>query len=226
MATYRPRSAWTSTAPGGDTLSASAVTRINVHYPASGNVRLQGISDADVARRLRGWRQYHIDGRGWSDIGYSMAIDGHGCIWTLRGLDRVGAHSASDSNPSENRHSHGVLFVIGNDEEPTTAAVNAFRQLRADILKRSPKATLVRGHQQVPGASTECPGDPLMELIRAGALAGNPRPEPDPEDDVTQEQLIAAVRIAVHGLLDEAAKGSTPTGRQVRDDLRAIVKDA
>lgn len=183
MTIYRPRSAWTPTAARGDALPASAVDEIDVHYPASGDVRLQGLSEADVARRLRGWRDYHVNGRGWVDIGYNMAVDGAGRIWTLRGLDRVGAHAASDSNPGQNRHSIGVLFVIGDTEQPTAACINAFRQLRADILKRSPRATRLRGHQQVPGASTECPGSPLMELIRSGALAGNPRPTDPPEDD-------------------------------------------
>jgi hypothetical protein len=234
VATYMPRSAWTSTKPAGVNLPASNVTRLNVHYPASGNVVMAGFTAAQVASRLRGWRDYHVNVRGWADIGYNMAIDGAGRIWTLRGIDRVGAHSASAGNPSENRYSIGVLFVVGNTERPTKAAIEAFRQLRADILKRSPKATIVRGHQQVPGASTACPGGPLMDLIRDGVLVGAPPNEPTPPDTGTpeqewsdvasEEQFIAAVRKAFHGLLDEAANRSTPTGRQVADDLNSILQ--
>jgi hypothetical protein len=46
------------------------------------------------------------------------------------------------------------------------------------------------------------------------------------QGDQGQASLINADRIADHGLLDEAANGSTPTGRQVRDDIRTITKDA
>jgi hypothetical protein len=205
MTTYMPRSAWTTTARGGDDLPASAVDEINVHYPASGNVKLNGLSAEDVARRLRGWRQYHIDGRGWSDIGYNMAVDGSGRIWTLRGLDRVGAHAASASNPNQNRHSIGVLFVIGNLEPPTEAAAAAFRQLRADILRRSPRATRVRGHGRVPGASTECPGTALLAAIDGGALTLPPTttPTPEPEDDMPTPKDLWSYRN------DEVEKGDT-----------------
>lgn len=44
--------------------------------------------------------------------------------------------------------------------------------------------------------------------------------------DQGQAWLVNAFRVALHGLLDEAATGRTATGRQVRDDLRAIVKEA
>ena len=43
------------------------------------------------------------------------------------------------------------------------------------------------------------------------------------DDDMTEDQVIAATRKALHGLFREAADGSTPTGRQVRDYLRAVV---
>ena len=44
------------------------------------------------------------------------------------------------------------------------------------------------------------------------------------EDDVTPEEITAAVRTAVHGLLKEAASPDpTPTGRQVRDFLTRIL---
>ncbi|SDT69538.1 peptidoglycan recognition family protein [Jiangella sp. DSM 45060] len=221
--TYKARGVWTPTAAKGDPLPAADVDEIDVHYPASGNVRLQGLSEAQVASRLRGWRDYHVNQRGWVDIGYNMAVDGAGRIWTLRGLDRVGAHAASDSNPSQNRHSIGVLFVIGDDEEPTTACINAFRQLRADILKRSPRATRLRGHQQVNGASTECPGDPLMDLISAGVLAGSPRPtDPQEDDDMTPEQFLAllknkAVRQEINNILAEGFRDGPTTRRELAE---------
>lgn len=43
-----------------------------------------------------------------------------------------------------------------------------------------------------------------------------------PLRDALDKILVHNSRVALHGLLDEAANGRTPTGRQVRDDLFAI----
>jgi hypothetical protein len=71
---------------------------------------------------------------------------------------------------------------------------------------------------------------PLV-LARAKQIVAGTQP---PEDDVpnTQAELVAASRIAVHGLLKEAAAAvagnpddpnNTATGRQVRTFLHAIL---
>lgn len=41
---------------------------------------------------------------------------------------------------------------------------------------------------------------------------------------VAHPTVIGDVRIGIHGILDEAANRSTPTGRQVDDDLSLIIR--
>lgn len=38
-------------------------------------------------------RSWHVDGRGWSDIGYHFYIDLHGEIHKGRDIAKIGAHS-------------------------------------------------------------------------------------------------------------------------------------
>jgi hypothetical protein len=181
MVEYLPRSAWTSTAAGGATLTGSKLLGTSVHYPASGNITMAGMTQAQVAERLRGWRSYHVNTRGWSDIGYQVAIDGAGRVWDLRGIGRVPAASASEANPDANLEWGACLFVVGNSEPPTAAAIAAFRHWRfTRWLVRWVGKTAVRGHGQVPGASTACPGSRLRELIANGTLLQAPATTPAP----------------------------------------------
>lgn len=185
MTTILPRSAWTTTPDNRhQKLDPARVVGLAVHYPAAGNAPLGGLTKAQVARRLEGWRKYHVNSHGWRDIGYNYAIDQSGRIWFLTGLD-VGAHANAVGNTTR----VGVLFVIGDNEKPTDAALAAFRDLRSWILARMPKATRVEGHQQIPGNSTSCPGKPLMAAIRAGQLSGNSNQTPLEDDMELSDQI-------------------------------------
>lgn len=167
------RSKWTSSRNGraGRPLRASGMLGIALHYPASGNVSFGRLSQAAVAAKLRGWRNYHINGNGWADIGYNFAIDQKGRVWDLTSWN-VGAHAGSVGNTRY----VGILLVLGNNEQPSSAMIRAIKGFRTKtVLKRYPRATRIKGHQQVPGNSTACPGRPVMALIRSGKLAGKPK---------------------------------------------------
>jgi hypothetical protein len=191
-----------------------------VHYPGDGNVLYIRLSRAQVAEKLRGYWRYHVLTRKWSDIGYQVAIDQAGRVWDLRGIDRIPAASASDANPDANKEWGACLMVIGNSETPTPAMIEAFRHWRHfRWLARWPGRLQVRGHRQVPGASTSCPGSRLVALIDSGSLSRAPAiPPPTGDDDMS----VADARIALATMFDEAANGSTPTGRNLRKDLAAI----
>ena len=61
------------------------------------------------AATIRGW---HVNGRGWSDIGYHWVIRLAGSIEVGRPLDRSGAHTKG-----ENKDSVGVCYIGGLDED-------------------------------------------------------------------------------------------------------------
>lgn len=185
MVEYLPRSAWTSTAPGGSTLTGRQLLGVSCHYPGDGNVTLAGLTQAQVANRLRGYRSYHVNTRGWSDIGYQVCVDQAGRLWDLRGIGRVPAASASATNPDANLEYGACLWLVGNSEAPTAAAIAAFQHWRQTRwLSRWPNATRIIGHGQVPGASTACPGSRIRALISAGVLAQFPHDPPQEDDDM------------------------------------------
>jgi len=90
--TVHPRTAWSARAPRS-TAYADSVKMAVVHHSASGN----SYTPAQVPAVLRSVQAFHLDGRGWSDIGYNVVIDKFGSVWEGRagGLSRavVGTHA-------------------------------------------------------------------------------------------------------------------------------------
>ena len=168
MADILARSEWTAANRGGGSLAAEKVTGITLHYPASGNTKLNELSKGQVASRLRGWRSYHVSTLGWADIGYNFAVDGSGRTWELRGAGRQGVH-AGNVNPIR----IGILLIVGDNEEPTKEAIDAVNELWAWLQKNhfANIGRSVLGHGQEAGNSTQCPGPKVRALISNGAFS-------------------------------------------------------
>jgi hypothetical protein len=98
-----------------------------VHHTAGTN----GYAPADVPKILRGVYAYHVEGRGWSDIGYNFLVDRFGRLWEGRagGVDRtvLGAHTGGF-----NTDSFGVS-VMGDysKEQPSAETVQAIARVIA-----------------------------------------------------------------------------------------------
>jgi hypothetical protein len=174
MTTYLPRSAWTSTARGGATLTANQLQGLAAHYP--GRATAYGVlTQAQEASILRGIRDWSVNSKGFADIDYQVCITQAGRVWDLRGIGRVPAAHASSANPSGNWQFGAVLLLIGNNEQPSSAMIEAFRHFRTQVwLPRWAGTTNIRDHSQVPGASTTCAGPRVRTLISNGSLAGSP----------------------------------------------------
>lgn len=163
MTTYLSRSTWTSTAASGVSIGGGELVGVAVHWPGTTQATIGATSQSSMANRLRSYRNYHVGTKGWRDIGYNLAIDQAGRVWMLRSTawhgNLVGAHCASASNPRANHKYVGVLLVLGASEQPSQAMKQAFRDWYHDrFLPKWPGRTDVRGHGQVPGAQTSCPG--------------------------------------------------------------------
>jgi peptidoglycan hydrolase-like protein with peptidoglycan-binding domain len=109
-------------------------------------------------------QRMHMEDRGWSDIGYNYMITSAGRVIEGRGIDVQGAHSQG-----ENRLWIGVAFIgdyrDGHDDL-TDAAKDAADDLYAWLCDQVGHDLQVCGHQDLPGESTECPGDQVMRWIR------------------------------------------------------------
>jgi N-acetylmuramoyl-L-alanine amidase len=56
-------------------------------------------------------RKWHVEDRGWSDIGYHLLVDHHGAVHKGRRIDEVGAHDIKHNRDSV------AVSCIGNFEE-------------------------------------------------------------------------------------------------------------
>ena len=60
-------------------------------------------------------RKWHVEGRGWSDIGYHFYIDIDAKIWKGRDIQKIGAHCSKN-----NRSSIGICYCGGVEADGKT----------------------------------------------------------------------------------------------------------
>lgn len=177
MTTYHDRDEWTSTDASGVTLTGGELVGAAFHWPGTDQSIIGVESQSQVAARLRGYRRFHVVVREWRDIGYNIAFDQAGRVWMLRstawGVNMVGAHCASTSNPRANHKYVGCLLILGANEKPSAAMLEAINDwYHRRFLSRWFGRTDARGHGQVPGASTNCPGPSVRSALGSGAIPG------------------------------------------------------
>ncbi|GFO44101.1 peptidoglycan recognition protein [Plakobranchus ocellatus] len=129
-----------------------------IHHSAS---PAECLTKDSCAAAVRGFQNYHMDTRGWHDIGYNFLIGGEGTVFEGRGWDRVGSHT-------KNYNSVGLGFCfIGNfmTKGPTQVQLNSAKQLLecGVQLGKLEWDYTVRGHRDM--KSTQCPGDILYNII-------------------------------------------------------------
>ncbi len=213
MVTYLPRSAWRARPPNGGpgNLTVSRVQGAVIHWPGTGTTT--GIhSQAAVASALRGWQNFHMDDRGWSDIAYQVAVDQAGRAWTLRGLR---TQSGANGNADLNERYGAVLLILVTGEQPTAAMKTTTRAVIADFRRLYPRGTAIRPHSAVRPDGTDCPGPAARAAIARGDFTPT-----SSEDDMTPAQMqelknFIEARSQAYALW---------VHRQLRTDLSAVVK--
>lgn len=151
MATIISRAKWGARSPNGrDTTTWSQRTGFVVHH-----------SGADDDQTVKQIQNFHMDTRGWSDIGYNFLVDKHGNIYEGRGWAVVGAHAKDHNTPNI-----GVC-IIGDYSKslPPAATLDALSWLYDEANRRKGSKLAVRTHRMV--GSTSCPGDKLHAWVRA-----------------------------------------------------------
>ncbi|GAA1605797.1 peptidoglycan recognition family protein [Kribbella karoonensis] len=214
MVEYLPRSAWNARPPnaGPGNLTASHVDGAVIHWPGTGSTKVIHTRTA-VASALRGWQDYHMDTRGWSDIAYQIAVDQEGRAWTLRGMrTKSGANGDADVN---DRYG-AILLVLVTGEQPSAAMKATTRAVIADFRKLYPRGTAIRPHSAVRPEPTDCPGDPA----RAAIARGDFNPGHSEDDDMTPAQMqelknFIEARTQAYALW---------VHKQLRRDLTAVAK--
>jgi len=131
------------------------INEIIVHCTAT---PVNWMSGAETQAKVNEIRRWHVEERGWSDIGYHYIIDRDGTVATGRPVSKSGAHTKG-----HNANSIGVSLVGGQggtandkfEDNFTQAQANALRTLIAGLKREYPTITKISGHNQ--WAAKACP---------------------------------------------------------------------
>ena len=177
------RAQWGARPPQQRTLLIKAEQRgTAVHY--SGSDADEQVDHRNCAGRVRGIQNFHMDGRGWSDIAYSFLVCKHGATFEGRGR---GIRTAAQGTNAGNDGYHAVCFLgddTANRDDSTPTGRLALKQTIA-FCNAWASVDGVRPHSSF--HSTGCPGDDLRAWIAAGMPI-------ESEDDVSSADVIAALK--------------------------------
>lgn len=125
--TINLRSSWGARPADDEYVVADDVDLAVVHH--SGVATHVSYTPEQVPAILRSMQAYHMDARGWKDIGYNFAIDRFGRIWEARGggISRavVGGHASGFNTASTG----AVLIGDFSRSQPTEQSIDALVQL-------------------------------------------------------------------------------------------------
>lgn len=105
------------------------------------------------SQSVKSIQDFHMNGRGWSDIGYNYLIDFDGQVFEGRGLNVHGAHSP------------------GKNHEPAVSLIGDYSSIHPSDFQRGKvwelaeflKAGRLRGHRE--NTATTCPGNAAFKDI-------------------------------------------------------------
>ncbi|WP_109508177.1 FG-GAP-like repeat-containing protein [Nocardioides speluncae] len=178
--TYTPRPKIYSRAQWGANESLRDPSSLHYYEVHAGfvhhTVNANDYTAAEVPSIIRGIYAYHVQSRGWSDIGYNFLVDRFGRVWEGRygGVDRpvVGAHTLDYNDYSF------AMSAIGNFEtaQPSKAMLDAYGRVFAwklslhGVTASSTRQQVgssyfpaINGHRDA--AQTACPGKYLYAKI-------------------------------------------------------------
>lgn len=177
------RAQWGARAPKQrQALAKSEQRGTAVHYSAADADEQADHANCD--NRVRSIQNFHMDGRGWSDIAYSYLVCKHGYVFEGRGR---GIRTAAQGTNSGNDAYHAVCF-LGDDTAGRDDVTDPGRTAMADAVHHCNAwagVDGVRPHSSF--HSTACPGDDLRAWIAKGL------PAPAQEDDMTRDELLDAL---------------------------------
>lgn len=162
------RSEWRAAPTRGNVTAMRPVTSITLHHSA---MPAPGSSVASVASHLRGIQAFHVEERGWADVGYHFLVDPSGRVWEGRSLAWQGAHAGGDNNIGN----VGVC-LLGDFERQRVprAQLQAAEELIGSLRGRFgvPRSRVVT-HREWNAGGTQCPGEYLQRAVSAYRSQGS-----------------------------------------------------
>ncbi|MBV7408211.1 N-acetylmuramoyl-L-alanine amidase [Maritimibacter sp. DP1N21-5] len=173
------------------------ITEIIVHCTAT---RADWWASKPTSAKVAEIRRWHVQDRGWRDIGYHYLIDRDGTVATGRPLAQVGAHTQGHNTGTIGISLFGGHGSSENDafeEHFTPEQDAALRKLIAG-LKSEFGITKVSGHNQY--AAKACPGFNVPRWLERKTAA---------RSTVAQSKTVQA---GAAGLLATVTTGATALG--------------
>ncbi|RVV99688.1 lysozyme [Mesobaculum littorinae] len=178
------------------------ITGIILHCTATRPEFMDGQTTATKADEIRRW---HVEGNGWSDIGYHYLVDRDGTVATGRPIDRTGAHVRG-----HNTGTIGISLLGGHGSAETDAFAEHFtdrqdtalRTLLADLQDRF-GAVPITGHNDY--AAKACPGFNVARWLDKGPTAA---PAPEAVDAATEATVYRWRLAEIRDTADRALAGA------------------
>ncbi|MHC0429236.1 peptidoglycan-binding protein [Streptomyces sp. O3] len=158
------RAQWGARKPRNGHKAVPGNRGVKIHYLGT---RYDTDDHSTCAAYMRKLQRSHMDGNGWADFAYNLAVCEHGYVFEGRGKN---AQNAANGNTALNRGHFAVLAFVGSSghNSPTADQVAGLKDAIA-YLRRHGAGKEVRGHRD--GYATACPGPALYALVKSGALA-------------------------------------------------------
>ncbi|GAA0987796.1 N-acetylmuramoyl-L-alanine amidase [Acrocarpospora macrocephala] len=170
------RAEWGARRPKGSYTQVASAKGVKVHY-LGGALNPAALDDHDRCLKvIRDVQAFHMDGRGWLDFAYSMAVCVHRRVIMGRGPHHLTAANGSGLNTQH----YSVLAILGNKGlvEPNDDLLHGVLDAIDYLREEGGAGREIKGHRD--GYATDCPGGPLYAWVRAGARRpGSPPPDPD-----------------------------------------------
>ena len=145
------REEWGARPPTSQTPLPVPKSMTFAHHSAGAHCYTQ----AECSQQVRNIQSWHMDGNGWSDIGYNFLVGEDGNAYEGRGWDVQGAHATN-----YNSQSHGTCMIgTFSTRNPNQAALTALENLWdcGVSLNKITSGFKLHGHRD--GGCTECPGN-------------------------------------------------------------------
>ncbi len=122
-------------------------------------------------------KRWHVQDRGWADIGYHYLIDRDGTVAKGRPLEKIGAHVQGRNTGTIGISlfgGHGSAATDKFSQHFTPAQEDALLKLIADLRGQYPSITQISGHNQ--WAAKACPGFNAPSWYAGNRAALTPKP--------------------------------------------------
>ena len=167
--------------------STDSKNRMAVHYTVT--------PSENPEQQVRAIQRYHMDSRGWCDIGYHFLVGIDGSIYEGRPLHLIGAHVGGQNTGNIGISFIGCFHPSGCSSygplHPPEVMIDAGGRLLgslSNLFGIALNTDRVRGHRDYPGTSTNCPGDYLAVRLDDMLAIGRRSSLDSPPDDSPPEE--------------------------------------